>query len=105
MCALPISARTHQQLFKVGGVGSVEHFLGQPSALIARTSPLAALANRAAAILRKERWILGKAVKSRPGSKGKLVQELAEKRPAAGEGCRTVLVVCATFRAHLELPR
>ena len=49
--------------------------------------------------------ILGKAVNSRLGSKGKLVQELAEKRPAAGEGCRTVLVVCATFRDHRELPR
>ena len=33
------------------------------------------------------------------------MQELAEKRPAAGEGCRTVLVVCATFRDHRELPR
>jgi biotin carboxylase len=33
------------------------------------------------------------------------VRELAEKRPAAGPGSRTVLVVCATFRDHRELPR
>jgi biotin carboxylase len=34
-----------------------------------------------------------------------LVQDLAEKRPSAGAGCRTVLVVCSTFRDHRELPR
>ena len=33
------------------------------------------------------------------------MQDLAEKRLSAGEGCRTVLVVCATFRDHRELPR
>ena len=54
----------------------------------------------------KERWKpLGKPVGSRPGSKGRLVQDLAEKRPSTGEGCRTVLVVCSTFRDHRELPR
>ncbi len=33
------------------------------------------------------------------------MQDLAEKRLSTGEGCRTVLVVCATFRDHRELPR
>ena len=33
------------------------------------------------------------------------MQDLAEKRPSAGAGCRTVLVVCSTFRDHRELPR
>ena len=33
------------------------------------------------------------------------MQDLAETRLSAGEGCRTVLVVCATFRDHRELPR
>ena len=33
------------------------------------------------------------------------MQDLAEKRLSAGEGCRTVLVVCVTFRDHRELPR
>lgn len=33
------------------------------------------------------------------------MQDLAEKRPSAGAGSRTVLVVCSTFRDHRELPR
>ena len=33
------------------------------------------------------------------------MQDLAEKRPSAGEDCHTVLVVCSTFRDHRELPR
>ena len=33
------------------------------------------------------------------------MKDFAEQRPSAGAGCRTVLVVCATFRDHRELPR
>lgn len=33
------------------------------------------------------------------------MQDLVGKRPSAGAECRTVLVVCSTFRDHRELPR
>lgn len=33
------------------------------------------------------------------------MQVLAEERPSAGAECRTVLVLCSTFRDHRELPR
>ena len=47
----------------------------------------------------------GKTLNERSGSRGKVVQDRAANSPSARAGSRTVLVICATFRDHRELPR